>query len=693
MNGRVKEALVPGGCGLLILLGAGLFLADARMKAEATGTTMIGRVAFHQGNAQRRAKQGAVFHGLATEQPVFNGDIVRTSHQTTATFILNDGTRVELGELSMAALHLSVKETAVRMDYGTVRSQTAGNRQLRLVVGDRALLSRQGVVSAAQAKGSDNARMAVENGIARLEGRGRMIELASGRQVQLGPTGVTQSAMAVLALEPAPGATLNATGEGRSVTFRWRGVDRVHLTIKRAGATAPIHAGTRAGTSFQTTLPPGIYSWSVQEAGSAPGPGTQARSLLIRAAHAPDLIEPREGANLQTPERETAVLFRWRPIAFAKSYVSEVSRSADLRTGLLREEHTSAQGIRKLKPGTYYWRVSSKTLDGSEIPDSRVGSFTVTRLDHLPAPVLRSPRTGTVESRAGADKQGVLFTWSSAIAGNSELDVSQDEGFRKIVAAAKTTGGNSSLLKIRAQAGTYFWRVRTRLPDGRFTPHSAVAVLVLNEGLDNVRLRLPLPDATFAARTKVRFAWEGGASTARFRLSIATDPECKRVVRLVPTSFRSATVADLAPGTYYWRIAERNGGRAGGRGRAFQITQRLPGPTLLEPRPGSVVDMSAADALRFRWASVPGAKRYRVVLKNPSGHTLGQTMLAGTEHSFTDMARLDVGRFSVEVTAFSAGGASGDPGRSTFRITLGRTPSAPKFADSGTRFIPQGAKQ
>ena len=692
MNEGVKEAFLPGAFVLLVLTGGVLLVVDGRMKAEASGARLIGVVSFQQGKSQRRAQNGAVFYALAADQPVFNGDLVRTARGTTATFLLKDGTRVELGELSMAALHLSDQETKVQMDYGNVRSETGGKRQVRLMVGERALLSRDGIVSAGRARGSDEARLMVEKGSGLLEDRGRTVPLAAGRQVSAGPESSRETAIGVLPLEPAPGATLNATDAERTITFRWKGDGKTKLFITRHGSAQAIHNDTHEGDSFALALAPGVYAWSVVGAEVAPGGGVSSRSLFVRSITAPELIEPRAGETVETATNTARVLLRWRPLSFAKGYVSELSGAPDFGAGVTREESASASSMRTLPPGKYYWRIATVSADGSVVPMSSVGSFSIRTIESLTAPVPEYPRTGSVESSAAARRQGVLFSWKSRFAGLTSVEVSESESFKPIVARSAARG-SSAQVKIPARAGTYFWRVQTRLADGRLTPYSPASVLLLNEGLNSVRLLRPEKNAVFAARTKVRFAWDGGGSASRFQLVIAADRQFTRTVRSLSTSYRNAALADLPAGDYFWRVASPGSNAAALHARSFSVQDRLLAPSIQEPASDALVDMSARDVLHFRWSRVAGAAKYRLTVRNARGQTLVDTTAASSHYEFRDLGRLDVGRFAVEVVPITAGGTAGAAAKSSFQLSLGSAPGAPSFADTATRYIPEAKKQ
>ncbi len=682
-----QEGVIPAACLFLAGSGVALTYLESRARGGADGGRAIGSVTSLQGEGQRRPGDGSIFYRLGKDQAVFSGDVVRTSRGTVTTIRLTDGTRVELGELSMAVVHLSATDAAVEMKYGSLRSTAAGNGRVRLVMGDRTLVSTGGVASVARDRVSGAEEMIVERGSAVLVDRqNQQRQVSQGQRLLLEGGSVREQKMPVLPIEPAPSAVISTEAEATAVTFRWSGEQPIRLLVRGGQSGATVHSETHPSSPAELRLPPGEYSWNIVPADGPTAPGPP-RTFQVRRLRPLELISPSPSAVLETSTGEADVVLRWQSLTYARAYRWEVSSSADFSQALRSAETNGSQAFLRLAPGSYYWRVTVSTADGSTVPASPTRTFQVQKLEGLKAPALRSPRSGAVESLAAAS-QGIVFSWTAAHAGRTALEISEDSGFSRVVSRAETSG-NMASVKLRPTPGTYFWRVRTKLPDGRWTPHSREGVLLLNEGLSRIALKQPAPSHSLGRGRPIRFAWDGGQGS-KFRLLVSRSEDFRTGVSSFPANLRSITVPGLPAGRYYWKVTSATGAGQDSSVRSFQVLEQAPAPSLIEPR--GRVDMSARNALRFRWSEVREARAYLLSLSR-GGRVLLTREVAGTEFNLTDLGLLDVGEFAVEVVALYRDGSRSETARGTLRIALSGGPNAPTFADSGTRFIRDEKRQ
>jgi hypothetical protein len=122
-----------------------------------------------------------------------------------------------------------------------------------------------------------------------------------------------------------------------------------------------------------------------------------------------------------------------------------------------------------------------------------------------------------------------------------------------------------------------------------------------------------------------------------------------------------ASVKGLAPGDYYWSVAGR-----GADGTAYPSTARrfsvrkappLSEPAITKPAKGEKIEMADKDALALEWKPVAGATHYSASLVNrKTGETVGTIDRAkGTSWIFTELPKLDVAGFTLNVQAFAIG--------------------------------------
>jgi hypothetical protein len=115
----------------------------------------------------------------------------------------------------------------------------------------------------------------------------------------------------------------------------------------------------------------------------------------------------------------------------------------------------------------------------------------------------------------------------------------------------------------------------------------------------------PAPGTRFHT-ADVTLQWSAQAEAARYRLQVSRDAQFGELItdRQVESG-ASATPGDLAPGTYYWRVAGLNaGGESGDWSEPGSFLRRPPAPAI-------EVVQAGPRSLRLTWQTRPG-ERYRL---------------------------------------------------------------------------------
>jgi hypothetical protein len=388
-----------------------------------------------------------------------------------------------------------------------------------------------------------------------------------------------------------------------------------------AGFTAPVVAYTSGVTASQYT--PGVpltratkYYWRVRAWNTAGEYSSWSAVWTVRVKYAaPTLQAPADGANKLQPT------FQWDAVAGATGYTLQVSKYANLASPVINKvvSGTVYNHSANLAAGTYYWRVAANGAFGPG-EWSEVRTFTAGAA--LPVPVLASPANNALVTTTPTFDWANVTVPSGMAFDKYEIQIATDAGFTAPV-VAYTSGVTASQYTPGAPltAGTkYYWRVRAWNGAGVNSAWSAVWT---------VRVKYAAPalqaPADGANNLQPTFRWDAVAGATGYTLQVSkyanlASPVINKVV--------SGTVynhsANLAAGTYYWRVAA-NGAFGPGEWsevRTFTAGAALPVPVLASPANNALVTTTPT----FDWANVTvpsgmAFDKYEIQIATDAGFT------------------------------------------------------------------------
>jgi hypothetical protein len=221
------------------------------------------------------------------------------------------------------------------------------------------------------------------------------------------------------------------------------------------------------------------------------------------------------------------------------------------------------------------------------------------------------------------------FAWSPvANTDRYEFEIASDSGFNSPVIGSGEdhffTRNTRATLKKTVPNGTYWWRIRAVLKNGKFSPWSLprsfkkawTAAAALQAPGFGAGLSFPVDP--------LRLTWSPVPYAASYLVSVATDPALGSLALVDPgstgavettaTTLTSPSV--LGPGTYYWSVTPLDA--RGNKGTPSTVTSFSWGwPSATTP---TVTDLVAAPEVfdpQFSWTPVAGAARYEVEV-NPT---------------------------------------------------------------------------
>jgi hypothetical protein len=185
------------------------------------------------------------------------------------------------------------------------------------------------------------------------------------------------------------------------------------------------------------------------------------------------------------------------------------------------------------------------------------------------------------------------------------------------------------------------------------------------------------PDGTEAAFLPT-FAWQGVSGADKYQFELAADAGFNSKVYTVTTKNTRAAADKTAPnGTYFWRVASVDAaGNVSNWSPTMTVEKLWAGsPSLQTPADGATISYPA-DPLILRWATVPGAAKYRVFVATDSslGSLLGGAPVETQARNYVPPQLLASTTYYWAVTPLDAQGNPGD--RSPIRSFTWEWPSA-----------------
>src|SRR5579864_6112353 len=173
------------------------------MGAAAVFAAALAVIAFSNGmlpgqhvvRASVQTVDGSLYSGAGAEMrpipvgyEIRNGDEVRTAKGSTAVVRLLDGSLVEMGERSDLSVSRAWRGTTIHLDGGQVIVQAAKQRSGRLYVAtEDGLVSVKGTIFSVN-HGTKGSRVAVIEGVVRVDYGERTTELHAGEEATSGPS-------------------------------------------------------------------------------------------------------------------------------------------------------------------------------------------------------------------------------------------------------------------------------------------------------------------------------------------------------------------------------------------------------------------------------------------------------------------------------------------------------------------------
>ena len=298
-----------------------------------------------------------------------------------------------------------------------------------------------------------------------------------------------------------------------------------------------IEQRTSTTSSIISTLKEGTYYWRVTPYYTMNKKGfaepSEIRSFRIERKGeltAPELLVPSENGIVNTETSAKPTSFSWKIENEAQSYTVRIADNPNLRNPAVTFEtadnfYSLNSNIIKLKDGKWYWGITMRDVEGNISPVSEIRTFYTMK---------GVPEQHTVEPADGYNcalnlLPDTKFTWKRNIPENftSELEISEDQGFRNIVYKAPVT--STSLRGVNLPLGTYYWRLKSSSTTDETQLITPAKTLNIIGNLDEATLAAPGPRAIARETIPFHFEWKDVSGADYYKVSIYRQSDNKLI--------------------------------------------------------------------------------------------------------------------------------------------------------------------
>ncbi|MCL2762970.1 MAG: FecR domain-containing protein [Treponema sp.] len=599
---------------IIILLGIAafsinVFRLDLLHTINLRNVEPIGTVVIRKNIVQRRLADRVIWDRLATESPVYLGDLIRVADLSAATLHI-EGNSIDLNENTLIritrapdgeSLQIIMSEgnisLAAAADSGKVSLDVNG-RQVQVASGTILTVSKTVFnVKAAE----DSMRLQVNEGVALYIEEGQAWEVHAGGQIAIDAGGFERDEKATVVIHPVSNARyINGNHRPYMVDFLWNKINLNTDELLRLEIAADrnfnyiFYINENLDNQVRVAIDNGLWYWRLSHANTVFGEGR----FTILDGTGPRLQSPAVSSIFTFSNELPTIHFRWDAVDEATAYILEVCDTPYFMTPRIhRQSQTNSYTDSSLGVGTWYWQVTPvfSAVYTGHASFSPASYFTIERADFKP--------------------------------GTEHLDLAE-------------------------------WFVTEIPPELLYTPEPPLLLLSAPE--PGARI-----EGLTALRQRTVFSWECEANIiqSRFVLSRNADPFQGTPAMEILNPGKTITVNRLGEGRWYWNIEAQTADgftiRAAEHGIVYVLSvSLLPAAQNLQPARGyyfTMNDLQTHRNLGFRWQAVRGANAYIFTLVHQTERGSRQLIrtqpISRTTYALEDLRILDRGTFIWQVEA------------------------------------------
>ncbi|MCL2805316.1 MAG: hypothetical protein FWD26_05195 [Treponema sp.] len=623
-----------------------LFRNDLMQTFSLQNVDPVGTVVIKRNTVQRRLSDRAIWDRLASESPVYIGDLIRIADISAATLYI-DANSIDLDENTIIRITRAPDGEGIQitLSEGSL-SLVAEDQSKSLVIdlnGQKVQTGRGTVLTAAVSE--EQKSFQVSEGFAQFVEGGVAREITAGSAVTMAADGTLRVSRAVVVTSPQPNSRyVKNSASPLTVDFAWNRINlepnmRLRLEIAQdSGFVRIIRTLNNLDRTARTQFDAGYWYYRILYQNEVLATGQ-----LMAADGTMRLVSPALNSIFRFQDELPTLNFQWERREEASSYSFEVSSASDFSFAQIRMQVSSpSQVISSLGEGLWYWRV--KPLFPSVYNGE--GAFSPTaffRIEKTAAQIIEAP----------------LSQWIAEQAPSLDLP--------------------------------------PEVP-AEIIPQEIIAAQIASV---QVNLDVPANGAQItglaALRQPVVFRWdtETQIESSRFIISANANPLQGQPFRVISNPARTVNIDGLAAGTWYWTVEVRTANNivVSAPPRRLQVLpiQPLAAPANLQPQGRlGFTELQSQRSIVFRWQAVQGANAYIFTLSQQTAggrrQIIRTTINSGTSYTLNNLRLLDRGTFVWQVEPVNIRGNSidqrGNIGERTLIIDI-PAPGPVQIEDTG----------
>jgi len=589
----------------IALFSLNMFRHDLMQTINLRNVEPVGVVIIRKNTVQRRLSNRVLWDRLATESPVYLGDLIRVADISAATLHI-EGNSIELNENTLIRITRAPDGEGVQilLTGGNISLTAGSNSQsITLEVNGNLVQTGRGTVLSATSS-SSGASVQVSGGSAVFITEGQSREISSGNAIAMDAGGLEVEEKAAVVFQPAPNARyLNSSTDPLPVNFVWNRVNLAPEELLRLEIASDrnfsqiVNIHENLGSYVQTALEAGLWYWRLSLENAVLSEGR----LTVADGTGPELQSPAVSSVFRysgNSDELPMLNFQWAQVEEASSYILEICDSPNFAVPQVYRQSTAVYYIdSSLGPGTWYWRVMPVFPDVySGAPSfSPAAYFSIEQSEtdlveevslqewlamemptellppQPPELFLRTPAREAVLEGITALNQQTVFQWEcEADVISSRFVLSRESNPLQGQPATEIQNPGREIRIDRLGEGTWYWNVEVQTADG-FTVSAAesgilrvlpISLLPAPQNMQPTRgYRFGINE--LQTRRNIVFSWQAvqGANAYIFSLYQQTTGGRRLIVRNDPqtgTSYTYNNLRVLDRGTFVWQVEAIN---------------------------------------------------------------------------------------------------------------------------------------
>ncbi|MCL2174606.1 MAG: FecR family protein [Treponema sp.] len=401
-NKKISGGFKPADIFVIILflftaaLSVNMFRLDLMQTINLRNVEPIGTVIIRKNVVQRRLSDRVLWDRLASESPVYLGDLIRVADLSEATLYI-DGSSIDLSEntlirITRAAdgegLQIIMDEgnlsLAAAPDSGRISLEVKG-QQVQAAAGSKAVISvkaaSEGMILQVNEGSVQVKQSAQSNQSAQSAGSVQTLGVSAGNKITLDTRGAVREVKSASVTSPAPNARfINGSAEPLTVNFSWNRINLTDEELLRLDISADrnfrqiSHVRENLERNTAINLESGLWYWRLSYQNTVYDQGR----IAISNGAGIILQSPAVSSIFNYTNKPPVIRFKWDEISEASSYIIEVSGSPEFETTQIqRQSIVTIFSDQTLTEGTWYWRVKPV------FPSVYIGNASFSHVSHF----------------------------------------------------------------------------------------------------------------------------------------------------------------------------------------------------------------------------------------------------------------------------------------------------------------------